>query len=235
MGLLDEHKSERRARILAAARAQLARHGYHGLTMRDLAQAARVSVPTLYNLFGGKDAILAAAMVESVERVASRAVPAETTFFGRAMLGFDTGMAMIADAPDFYRRLIPLFMTSPEAQPIRQRTELGFVALMTANLTAARDAGQLAAWADPRVVAGHMWAQYMAAFLHWGTGGCSLEEFRTIALSGICHLLLGVARGRFAEEVNSTLHALAPHMAAIADRETPAHDQEPRHARTSDR
>lgn len=233
MGLLDEHKSERRARILAAARDQLAKHGYDGLTMRDLAQAARVSVPTLYNLFGGKDAILAAAMAESVERVASRAVPADTTFFGRARLGFDTGMAMIADAPDFYRRLIPLFMISPEAQPIRQRTELGFVTLMTANLTAARDAGQLAAWADPRVVAGHMWAQYMAAFLHWGTGGCSLEEFRTIALSGICHLLLGVARGRFAEEIDATLQELAPPMAALADRGASPLAKEPRHARAS--
>ena len=232
MGLLDEHKSERRARILATARTQLAKHGYDGLTMRDLALAARVSVPTLYNLFGGKDAILAAAMAESVERVASLAVPAGTSFFGRAMIGFETGMAMIGDAPDFYRRLIPLFMTSPEAQPIRHRTELGFLALMTANLTAAKDAGQLASWTDPRIVAGHMWAQYMAAFLHWGIGECELEDFHTIALSGICHLLLGVARGRFAEEVDAKLRELAPRMAALAD--VHRSSQETRHARTSD-
>lgn len=232
MSLLDEHKSERRTRILATARQQLAKHGYDGLTMRDLAQAARVSVPTLYNLFGGKDAILAAAMAESVERVASLVVPEDTSHFRRAMIGFDTGMAMIADAPDFYRRLIPLFMTSPEAQPIRHRTELGFLALMTANLAAARDAGQLASWANPRVVAGHMWAQYMAAFLHWGIGECSLEEFRTIALSGICHLLLGAARGRFAEEVNATLRELAPQMAALSDVHRPG--KEARHARSSD-
>lgn len=228
MSLFDEHKSERRRRILAAARKQLAKHGYDGLTMRDLAQAARVSVPTLYNLFGGKDAILASAMAESVERVASLTVPAETSFFGRAMIGFDMGMTMIAEAPDFYRRLIPLFMTSPEAQAIRHRTEAGFHALMTANLTAARDAGQLAPWAEPRVVAGHMWAQYMAAFLHWGIGECDLDGFRTIALSGICHLLLGVARGRFAGEVEAQLHAIAPRIAALA-----AHPQkEARHAST---
>jgi AcrR family transcriptional regulator len=215
MSLFDEHKSERRRRILAVARKQLAKHGYDGLTMRDLAQAARVSVPTLYNLFGGKDTILAAAMAESVERVASLAVPADVSFFGRAMIGFDAGMAMIADAPDFYRRLIPLFMTSPDAQPIRHRTEAGFHALMTANLAAARDARQLAPWAEPRVVAGHMWGQYMAAFLHWGTGGCDLDGFRIIALSGICHILIGVARGRFADEVEAKLHELAPLIAAL--------------------
>jgi AcrR family transcriptional regulator len=230
MSLFEEHKSERRRRILAMARKQLAKHGYDGLTMRDLAEAARVSVPTLYNLFGGKDAILASAMAESVERVASLTVPADTTFFGRAMIGFDAGMTMIAEAPDFYRRLIPLFMTSPEAQPIRHRTEAGFHMLMTANLTAARDAGQLATWAEPRVVAGHMWGQYMAAFLHWGVGGCDLDEFRIIALSGICHILLGVARGRFADEVEAKLRELAPRVAAL-----PTHPlQETRHASSDD-
>ncbi len=231
MGLLDEHKSERRARILAAARRHVARHGYDGLTMRDLAQAARVSVPTLYNLFGGKDAILTAALAESVERVAALHVPADTTYFGRALLGFDAGMTMIADAPDFYRRLIPLFMTSPEARPIRMRTELGFLALMTANLTAARDAGQLAEWAEPRVVAGHMFAQYMAAFLHWGVGEVDLDGFRTLALSGICHLLLGVARGRFAEEVAARARELTPRVAALADTRP---TQEAPHARSAD-
>src|SRR5690349_19462649 len=102
--------------------------------MRDLAQAAKVSVPTLYNLFGGKDAILSAALTESLERIAGIQPPVGTTYFGRAMLGFDAGMSMIADAPDFYRRLIPLFMTSPEARPIRHRIEAGFIAIMTGNL-----------------------------------------------------------------------------------------------------
>jgi AcrR family transcriptional regulator len=60
MSLFEEHKAERRARIISAARELVTKHGYDGLTMRDLAAAARVSVPTLYNLFGGKDAILAA-------------------------------------------------------------------------------------------------------------------------------------------------------------------------------
>lgn len=44
MSLFEEHKAERRARIIAAARALVTKHGYDGLTMRDLAAAARVSV-----------------------------------------------------------------------------------------------------------------------------------------------------------------------------------------------
>lgn len=230
MGLLDEHKSERRARILQAARTQVAKHGYDGLTMRDLARAARVSVPTLYNLFGGKDAILSAAMAESVARVASIQAAVGTTYFGRTSLGFEAGMAMVADAPDFYRRLIPLFMTSPEARAIRHRTEGGFLALMTANLTAARDEGQLVAWAEPAVVAGHMWAQYMAAFLTWGIGEADFAGFRTLAWSGICHVLVGVARGPFGDEVTACVRTLAP---AVLARSIPD-PEEVSHARSAD-
>src|SRR6187200_1628947 len=78
MSLFEEHKAERRKRILAAARELIAERGYDGLTMRELAAASRVSVPTLYNLFGGKQAILLgeleetfAAVVAGSERVAT--------------------------------------------------------------------------------------------------------------------------------------------------------------------
>ena len=42
---------------------------------------------------------------------------------------------------------------------------------------------------------------YMGLELDWQT-------FRAAALSGICHLLAGVARGRFADEVQQRLQAL---------------------------
>jgi AcrR family transcriptional regulator len=69
MGLLEDQKAERRARILAAARRLIAERGFDGLTMRDLAQASRVSVPTLYNLFGGKLALLVGELEETFVRV----------------------------------------------------------------------------------------------------------------------------------------------------------------------
>ena len=62
MDLVTEQKLERRERILASARELIAERGYEGLTMRDLAAHCRVSVPTLYNQFGSKDSLLAAAV-----------------------------------------------------------------------------------------------------------------------------------------------------------------------------
>ena len=59
-----EQKAERRTRILEAAREIIADRGYEALTMRDLALASRVTVPTIYNLIGSKEQVLSAAIRE---------------------------------------------------------------------------------------------------------------------------------------------------------------------------
>lgn len=207
MTLLDDQKAERRRRILAAARRLVVSKGYEGLTMRDLARAARVSVPTLYNLFGSKDAILVAALEASVARIAARIRPGDG-FFARGMAAFEAGMELVAEAPEFHRAVIHMALTSPETAPMRRRAEEGYIAIMAGNLAAAKAARQLAAWADPPIVARHMFAQYMACFLAWGLGELDWKTFRAAALSGICHLLAGVARGAFAEEVLACLERL---------------------------
>ncbi|MGE4607774.1 MAG: helix-turn-helix domain-containing protein, partial [Myxococcota bacterium] len=62
MDLRTEQKAERRERILGSAREMIGARGYESLTMRDLARTARVTVPTIYNLIGGKEAVLFAAV-----------------------------------------------------------------------------------------------------------------------------------------------------------------------------
>ncbi len=62
MGLLEEQTEERKRRILAAVRRMISDGGYEGVTIRELAKESRVSVPTLYKLFGGKHDLLFAAV-----------------------------------------------------------------------------------------------------------------------------------------------------------------------------
>lgn len=207
MSLLDEHKAERRQRIQAAARKLVVTKGYDGLTMRDLAAAARVSVPTLYNLFGSKDAILVAELEAEAAKIAARMI-AGKSFFQRGLAAFEGGVALIEEAPEFHRAVMRMAMTSPETAPMRRTAENAFIAIMAGNLTAAKDAGQLAAWAEPPIVARHMWGQHMACFLAWGIGELELKAYRSAALSGMCHLLAGVTRGAFADEVHEFLRKL---------------------------
>ena len=208
MSLFEEHKAERRARILRAARQLIAERGYDGLTMRELARAARVAVPTLYNLFGSKDAILVAELEASARHIASRLPTGGDSFFARGMAAFEAGMSLIEEAPEFYRAVMRMFMTSPETDAMRRRVEFGYMAIMDSNLSAAKAAGQLADWAEPAVVSRHMFALYMASFLAWGMGEMDLASFRAAALSGCCHLLAGVARGQFAADVEARIREL---------------------------
>ena len=209
MTLFDEHKAERRERIMRAARQLVAKRGYDGLTMRDLAQAARVSVPTLYNLFGSKDAILVAELQTMAARIVAQLPLASDEHFARAITAFDAGMRLVEESPEFFRACIRMFFTSPATDDMRFRTEEAYIAIMTANLSAAKAAGQLADWAEPRVVAQHLFALYMSAFMAWGIGELDFATFRTTAFSGACHLLAGVARGKFAADVEARIRQLS--------------------------
>lgn len=208
MSLLDEHKAERRARIGKVARQLVAERGYEGLTMRELAQRARVAVPTLYNLFGSKDAILVAELEASARFIAAHLPATGDSFFLRGMAAFEAGMRLVEDSPAFYRECMQMFLTSPETAEMRHRIEDGYIAIMASNLAAAKAAGQLADWAEPEIVARHMFAQYIAALIAWGLGELDVATFRMAALSGVCHLLAGVARGPFAADVEAKLRTL---------------------------
>ena len=63
---------ERRERILAAAHSIIAEVGYSGLSMRALAQASRVTVPTIYNLIGTKEDVVVGAVAEQMRGFVSR-------------------------------------------------------------------------------------------------------------------------------------------------------------------
>jgi AcrR family transcriptional regulator len=60
-------KDRNRRRVVAVARELVAADGVDALSMRALAEAAGVSVTTLYNLFGTKEAIVRALAVDVLE------------------------------------------------------------------------------------------------------------------------------------------------------------------------
>jgi AcrR family transcriptional regulator len=222
--LFETHKAERRERITSAARKLIAERGYDGLTMRDLARAARVSVPTLYNLFGSKDAIIVAELQAIAGSIAAALPPVGTvgSFFARGMAGFETGMTIIEREPEFFRAAIQMFLTSPATDEVRRRVDNAFIAIMQGNLEAAKRAGQLVEWADPAIVARHMHAHHMATFLAWGLGQGDFATFRDSALSGICHLLAGITCGAFHDEVVGRLRMVQPVLSArLSHQEVP--------------
>ena len=66
--LRTTNKLRRRHQILQAAHDLIAREGVGALSMRTLADAAQVSVPTIYALVGTRDDVITALMAEGVLR-----------------------------------------------------------------------------------------------------------------------------------------------------------------------
>ena len=209
MSLFEEHKAERRARILKAARALIAERGYEGLTMRDLADASRVSVPTLYNLFGGKQAILLgeleatfAAVVASIEHVPAGNVVA------RALATCDAGNADLLAVPRYSRELILLFLTSPDTAPLRRASAQRYVELMAEVLRDGQAAGEIHEWIEPLALARSMFAHYQLVMIDWARGEIDSDQFQATTRFGMCAMLLGVARGRAQRQLQVQIESL---------------------------
>ena len=63
-GLRDRQKARRRDEIIAVAKELFTRAGIDATTMADIAAAAEVSAPTVFNYFGSKDGLLIAMITE---------------------------------------------------------------------------------------------------------------------------------------------------------------------------
>jgi AcrR family transcriptional regulator len=76
-GLRDRKKALRRDEIIAAARDLFARKGIDATTMAEIAEAAGISPPTVFNYFGSKDGVLIAMIDEGTRkaRESDRLVP----------------------------------------------------------------------------------------------------------------------------------------------------------------
>jgi AcrR family transcriptional regulator len=199
MSLLAEHQAERRARILAAARRLIAERGFDGLTMRELARVSRVSVPTVYNLFGGKQAVLMAELEETFAMVArSLAGAGGRSVVERAFAMCEAGNRDLLAVPAYSRELMHIFLLSEATRPLRLKINDRYVALMAGVLRDGQAAGDLVAWADPTAVARRMFAHYVHAMLEWASGDLTDDEFLAATELGMALMLLGLARGQAA-------------------------------------
>jgi AcrR family transcriptional regulator len=194
--LFEVHKAERRERILAAARRQIARRGVEALTLRELAAASSVSVPTIYNLIGGKHAILVALLEQTMARVAGKLDAARAGGLVERVLALgEAGWSEMLAEPSYFRGLMHAFLVSAEALPLRREIDARNIALMTGVLMAAQADGELADWVDAHATAGALYYHYIVTTLGWAAGEIDDDALPPTVTHGMCLILLGIARG----------------------------------------
>jgi AcrR family transcriptional regulator len=192
MSLLDQQMAERRERILEAARTIIGAHGYEGLTMRDLARASRVTVPTIYNLIGSKDEVLFAAVLD---QTASFLAGIERGR-GDAIAVVDATVNELLRRPRYYRELLLVLLVSPAAGPARRHVGRALAGELDAALAELVEAGELSEWVDRGLLRERLHAHLDMTSLEWAKGWLTASAFRAAARFEAATLLLAVTSGR---------------------------------------
>ncbi len=167
----------RRERILVEARKIMAAGGYDGLTMRGLAEASGVSVPTLYHLIGGKDAILAAEFASTFESItgALDGLPVAGTLDVRQELVIARGIEVIAASPDYYRQLARALWSAGPSHALRTSLARAYVALTEREIHLAVQRGELARWIRAEAIAHTLFGQVESGLVAWSHGDHGLH------------------------------------------------------------
>ncbi len=196
MNLMSENRLARRASMMETARQMIAEKGYESIKIRELAAACRVSVPTLYNQFGGKDQLLAAAIEDHFVGDPDQ-VKIKTSLNGLerifAILDFITSQFL--QAPDFHRRLLEAFGSLDSTQQVQRSITASLAHEIGQELGVMQDRRELESWADPEQLAGQVTNAFISSTIVWGSGGIRENQLTAAVQYGTGLVLAGVVTG----------------------------------------
>ncbi|MAE94305.1 MAG: hypothetical protein CL910_06560 [Deltaproteobacteria bacterium] len=196
MDLVTEQKLERRERIIREARELIAERGYQNVTVRELAERCRVSVPTLYNLFGGKGELLQAAVESQLHDVLATFEPSESGQGGLPLVDLVERCAQeMARLSDYHRSLLRAFAGAGETGQLQETLAGRLAAALASELRAMQKQRQLEPWVSADTLAGQLTAACISSSVIWAHGGLGDAGLRASMVYAACLLLLGPARG----------------------------------------
>lgn len=222
MDLRTEQKAERRERILGSAREMIGARGYESLTMRDLARTARVTVPTIYNLIGGKEAVLFAAVEDQTARfLAAIENDGKASAGSRALTVIDSCTREMLRMPRYYRSLLGILLRSESARKMRDLVDRALIGEFETALEQMRDAGELVDWVDPATLARSLTIQLEFTSMRWAGGELDSKQLPDAAIYGVGLMLLGAATGASRRELASRVERAQDRIPAHPQQEDP--------------
>lgn len=211
-GLRTRNMQARRIRILAEARRLLVAGGIDALNLRDLAQAAGVTVPTIYNLIGSKEDLLAALFTNILDEVASRIADAHAqTPLEVAEALVIQSASIFAEDENYYRSAFLAIdylhrLTPGQASVVRLYAQGD--QLLIAGIAACRDAGLLCGDVAPHRLATLVSRSFNENLRDWAAGLIPLAAFREGALADMYIALASDACPAFRAQLIKKLNTL---------------------------
>ena len=206
MDLVSKQREERKQRILDAARRLIAERGYEGVTMRELADESLVSVPTLYNLFGGKNELLIAAVEAYFMDLLARAEE-RTEVRGLSKL-FAVCQALSVQMPrhaEYARSLMAFFGGTVESTQLREFVARELTNQLVDALEEMRERRQLVAWVDTVALGERLASLMIMTSFEWANQHISDEALPSAVLFGTAALVYGFARGKSMAELEQVI------------------------------
>jgi len=193
-GLRERAKAGRRRQIIAAAADLLEAGGLAGLTMRALSEAAELSVPTIYNLIGGRDHVLVAVMERVGSEFDAQLASLESTPVDRCFEIADALVTAMTAHPDVSSAIIAEGLAPMLGErPLMRR----YGAALRAAIDEASESGDLDAQVSPDLLVGHLLAMTAGLFIRWANTGVHDDpnghRFRAVVAHGMALTLVGVA------------------------------------------
>ena len=217
MDLVTEQRLERRSMILAAVRQMIVDRGYAAVTVRELAVVCRVSVPTLYNQFGGKDQLLAAA-IEDHFRIAHDSLDFRAAASGldRLLAIIDHSARQLLDLSTYHQRLIAAFSSLGSTTQVQMRVATVFAEVLVAELLVMQGKRQLVGWIDPAQLAGQMVAASIGTAVQWSAGFISSAALEASMRYAMGLVLLGALRGQGRERLTQMVRDAQAALPAVS-------------------
>lgn len=188
-GLRVANMAQRRVRILDAARRMLVAGGIEGLNLRALATSAGVTVPTIYNLVGNKEDLIASLFTQTLVEVEARMaahVGTEPLELAEAVVTESTGL--YAEDEDYYRTAFiaieHLNQSSERHHAVADVYQWG-ERLTTAGCLACQQAGLLRGDIAPSRLGQLILRSYRVNCRAWAFRQMTLTEFRDHALADV--------------------------------------------------
>ena len=220
---MTEQQLARRAHILETARRLVAERGYQAVTVRDLAERCRVSVPTLYNQFGSKDDLLAAAIEDHFTRALANAeLPAAQPGLPRLLEVIDGCALHILDLDDYHRRLLEAFGSLDATTDIQLRMARRLLDVMAMDLAVLQRQRRLAGWVEVRLLAGQLNSAIISSALVWSGGHWPGNHLLEGMRYGTGLVLLGALRGGSARTVEQRVIEAQQRLTAAEKADTTA-------------
>ena len=207
------NKQRRRDAILGEAQRVIGEQGFDALNLRALAEAASVTVPTIYNLIGSKEAVLIALIEQAVTRIEEK-----LQSFGDAP-ALEQAEAVVIQSTAIFEADENFFRAAMIAgERIDSREDhLGRSGWIHARSTemaaqacrAGQREGRLRGDIASDILGAQMYALYRTALYDWTHRMISIAEFRVSALRGFYICLAADATDAFRATLIERIDALA--------------------------